>query len=66
MAGDTEAYEVVGTSPIIGADGRPVVTGGTVRLDPNRTNVDALLAGGHIAKDAPKAKPATPAVVKVP
>jgi hypothetical protein len=54
---DTEAFEVIGDSPIRGADGKPVTKGGTVRLDPDVTRVDQLIAAGHV-------KPATKAAEK--
>lgn len=57
MSDNTEAFEVVGDSLIVGADGKSVSKGGTVRLDPERTNITALIAGGHV-------KPATKAAEK--
>ncbi|MGH3881956.1 MAG: hypothetical protein ACRDRC_00950 [Pseudonocardiaceae bacterium] len=39
---------VTGPCAIAGADGRDVNPGGTVELDPVATNIDALVAGGHV------------------
>lgn len=48
---------VIGMCPIVGADGVDVNTGGTVMLDPEQTNVQALIYGGHV-------EPATKAAEK--
>lgn len=36
-------YRVVGSSRVAGVD-----PGGTVELDPDRVNIPALIAGGHV------------------
>lgn len=48
-----KSYKVVGQSPIMGTDGKFVVPGETVKLDPDdqtpgATNVQALIDGGHV------------------
>jgi hypothetical protein len=58
MSDNTEAFVVVGDSLIVGVDGEGVAKGGTVRLDPERTNIAALTSGGHVQPAAKQTKPA--------
>jgi len=48
-------YRVVGSSRVAGVD-----PGGTVDLDPDRVNIPALIAGGHVepVKAPAREKPA--------
>lgn len=61
---NTEAFEVTGDSLIVGADGEGVGKGGTVRLDPERTNIPALIAGGHVKPATKSAEKATEKAVE--
>jgi hypothetical protein len=45
---ETVKCTVIGPCPIVGVDGKDVNTGGTVELDPERTNVQALIDGQHV------------------
>lgn len=49
---DKVKCKVVGPRPVAG-----VTQGGTVELDPERYNVDALVAAGHVEVAKPKAGP---------
>ncbi len=56
-AAATETYEVAGVLPIRDAVTRESVhSGGTVRLDPTRTNIDALIEAGSLKPLPVKAK----------
>lgn len=55
----SETYKVVG--PVKVDDVEP---GGTVTLDPDRVNVPALIAAGHIEPVRPPKESATPAKAK--
>lgn len=45
---ETVSCTVIGPCPIVGADGKDVNPGGVVELDPDITNIPALIEGGHI------------------
>lgn len=45
---ETVKCTVIGPCPIVGIDGKDVNTGGTVELDPDQTNVQALIDGAHV------------------
>jgi hypothetical protein len=45
---ETVKCTVIGPAPIVGVDGQDVNTGGVVELDPEYTNIQALIEGGHV------------------
>lgn len=45
---ETVKCTVTGPCPIVGTDGKDVPHGGTVELDPEQTNIPALIEGGHV------------------
>lgn len=45
---ETVRCEVIGPCPIVGVDGKDVPTGGVVELDPEQTNIQALIDGEHV------------------
>lgn len=45
---ETVRCTVTGPCPIVGVDGKDVNLGGTVELDPDQTNIQALIYGGHV------------------
>lgn len=51
-------HKVVGIAPVVGVDGKTVQPGGVVELDPEVTNIDALVQAGVVAPgDPPKPDP---------
>lgn len=48
------SFKVTGPAPIVGSDGKPVETGGTVDLDEDTVNVEALIRSGAVTAKRPK------------
>lgn len=48
-----ETYTVIGAQRVGGVE-----PGGTIELDPDRVNIEALVRGGHVERVRPAPKPA--------